>query len=613
MTTEQKISILLRKYGAKSILRSTDASVNGDESTFAPPPVLTSQIYTDIKDLPNGTNPLFSSPNDLTEWPSTGQSVIRKIIRKPLQWIEGTNVFYDPTPSVDPSALVDIISPTQHWTFSPEVYLLDSQSNRYLHRVSPTRCPWVFDYETGCLVFTDGLPENIKAPQFQPPAITCYRYIGRKNASGISLQIPLGPTGPTGPTGETGATTLDSMIWRGNYDSTVDYSVNDTINGSGIIYVKYNGVTGPTPLTPTYFDSITYNELQEGFVPSLCEQYVDDTYLPSPILPYFQTLLSLSNTIADTSPLSVGKQLRSCDQNVNVFNVTDDSYYVTGTPEPFSTRINFFIPDKIEELSTIEMQGSGKKILGIDGLYADDVTINSSACLYMDNCQILAPTELTETINYFANSYSIPTFSKDCSTSFRSSFVDYSTISLYGKSHISSTTFTRNRIEIGDQLFDINSLMVYPFRDRVVHYFEDVEFIDTELLLAYSGRYSDVQLVFNRCSFVESRAQSLTAGIIFPSRPYEFSGINPSRYRVSITFIDTSFSCPFSIFNIPDYTDVRSFGSVILPVNISQSQDLTFTIYGSTTNDTALSDFMKTQYSISSTSPRACSNFYYNK
>lgn len=613
MTTDQKISILLRKYGSKSILISTDSPAIGEESTFAPPPVLTSQIYTDIKDLPNGTNPLFSSPVDLSVWPTVGQPVIRKIIRKQLQWIEGTNVFYDPTISTNPSALVDIISPIQHWTFSPEVYLLDTQTNRYLNRVSPTRCPWVFDYETGCLVFTDGMPANIKAPQFQPPAITCYRYIGQKNASGISLRIPEGPTGPTGPTGETGPTTLDSMIWRGEYDSTLDYSVNDTVNGSGVIYVKYNGTTGPTPLTPTYFDSITYNELQEGFISSLAEQYVDDTYSSPPYLPYFETLLSLSNTISDTNPLSIGKQLRSCDQNINVFNVSDNPHYITSTPEPFSTRMYFFIPDKIEETSNIEMQGSGRKILGLDGLYADDVTINSSACLYMDNCQILAPSSLTETVNYFANSYSIQPLAKDCSSAIRSSFIDYSTISLYGKTHISSTTFSRNRLDIGDQLFDINSLAIFPFRDRVVHYFEDVEFIDTDMVLAYSGRYSDVQLIFNRCSFIDSRAGYQTSGITFPDRPFEFSDINPLRYRVSISFIDTSFSCPFSIFNIPDFTDIRSFGSVILPINISQSQDLTFSIYGTTTNDSALSEFMKNQYSISTTSPRACSNFYYNK
>jgi hypothetical protein len=40
---------------------------------------------------------------------------------------------------------------------------------------------------------------------------------------------------------------------------------------------------------------------------------------------------------------------------------------------------------------------------------------------------------------------------------------------------------------------------------------------------------------------------------------------------------------------------------------------LTFSIYGTTTNDSALSEFMKNQYSMSTTSPRACSNFYYNK
>lgn len=612
MTQEQKISILLRKYGSKSVLSSFSQSPTGDASSWAAPGVLTSQIYSDLASLPFGTNPLKKSPVNLSVWPNASSPVIRKIIKKPLTWIKGTNVFYDPTDPSNEDAVVDVISPVHDASFAPEVYVLNSRSNRYLDRISPSLCPWTFDYETGCLVFTQGLPKSMKAPQFQPPAITCYRYTGVKNATGISPRLVQGPEGPIGPTGVQGATYPYSMLWKGDYSPTSTYAVNDVVNSSGIIYVKHAGPTGPTDITSAYFDSISYNELVDGFVPSLCEQFIDVSYASSDA-PYFDSLQTLFDAITSPPPGGIGPLLKTCDQNINVFDSAYDCYYTSAAQEPISTRIFFNDPRRMEEVGNYAISGPGRKVLLVDGLYANNTTISSTAGLYIDNCAIIAPLSSSFVVNYYANSSTILASARDVTFTTRSSFYQGSQLAFFGKSHVSSSTLHECVVFLGDQTLNTQSLATQQYRDRVLHYFEDVEFIDTEFIMSYSGRYSDVELVFNRCKFNDSRAANGSSGITFPVRPYEFDVSNPLRYRPKITIIDSCFTCEASIFNLPDYTDMYLHGTVVIPSILGQPQDLVIETFGTVTSDSTLSRFMSMQYTSSSISPRACSSFYYNK
>lgn len=606
MTIEQKISILIRKYGSKTVIRDNTSSLLGTEDSFSFNKVLPEQIWVDLKSVDGNKNPLRNSPVNLDVWPTgSDDPIIVKIIKKTLTWIPGTNAFYDPSDVSNRSTVVDIISPDVHPSYSPYVYILNTQSNRYLHHISPGEYGWIFDYETGCLLFTDGLPSFMKSPQFQPPAITCYRYLGRKTAEGLSSNLVQGPTGPTGPTGKTGETRMDSMVWRGQYSSILDYSINDAVVSNGIVWVKTTGPTGPTDITSQYFDSITYNELISGFIGTLNEQFIDDEYTINQT-PYFEDLNELSSLLS--SDLSgLGDQLKNNDQNVNVFNVLGSQNFYSKTFSPYSNRLYFHSPKKITDGMEVYLENSGYRLMSIEGLRSSDSEINVKSSLRISKSRLTG----TGNVEFLTNSSVVPTGMPDLSANFTDDLFQDCTVTLNGNSRVTSSDFQGCTIIVGDPGFNYPSSR--DLYNGIVHYFEDVRFSDTVFNLAYSGEYNNLTIVFNRCRFSESRQDINDAGFTFPNPPNAFLANNANRIKILFVFIDSTVTCENSNFNLIGGSILTVMGTNVFPSRLFPPFNITGYPSGSITQDQALNAFLETQNSYSLVNPRATTNFYFNQ
>jgi hypothetical protein len=607
MTNEQKISILIRKYGSKSVIMDNDSSLLGTASSFSSNKVVPEQIWIDLKSVPNGKNPLLNSPVDLSTWP-TGSSdpIIVKLIKKQLTWIPGTTAFYDPSDPNDISTVKDIISPDIDKSYSPLVYVLNTQSNRYLHNISPNEYDWVFDYETGCLVFVNGFPSFMKSPQFQPPAITCYRYLGRKSSSGnISVNLSQGATGPTGPTGLTGPTVSDSMLWRGQFSNLLGYKKNDTIYNEGIVWIKTTGPTGPNDFTSAYYDSLTYNELITGFMGTLNEQYVYKDFTSNES-PYFENLNEVSDVLMNTTVV-LGNNLKTNDQNINVFNVEGAQNFYSRTFYPYSNRIFFLSPQKMPSTINAYLEGAGYRMLSIEGLRSADATISTQSFLNLERSRLTANTQ----VEFLANSSVVSEGTSDICSIITDNLFEGSTVSLNGSSRINSCDFQGCTVKIGDPaLTQPTNTNLYS---GVVHYFQDTRFIDTTFELVYSGLYRNVTIVFNRCIISESRENIDDAGFIFPDGPQGFILGDPNLIRVNFVFIDSSIACQNSNFNFISGSNMTLMGINIFPQRIGPIVDIRAFPSGVVYPDTETNQFMQTQNSYSLISPRATTNFYFNQ
>jgi len=605
MTTEQKISILIRKYGSKSIIQDNNSSLIGEENSFSNNKVTPEQIWLDLKSVPGAKNPLVNSPVNLTTWPAgSADPVMVKIIKKQLTWIPGTNAFYDPSDQNDLSTVVDIISPDVHISYNPYVYVLNSQSNRYLHNISPNEYNWVFDYETGCLVFVNGLPSFMKSPQFQPPAITCYRYLGRKTAEGISSNLVQGPTGPTGPTGETGETKQGQILWRGEYSKTLDYSVNDAVYNEGVIWVKTTGPTGPTDITSSYFDSITYNELVDGFIYSINEQYVDVEYTINQT-PYFESLDQLSN-ILSSDFVTADDELKNSDQNINVFDVTGVQNLYSKTFIPYSNRLYFFSPKKLTDAVDFYLEGAGYRALTVEGLRSSNVNVLTQSFLDLSRTRITGGH-----VQFLANSSVVPTGLPDVSCSFSDDLFHDTVVELNGSSKMISCDFQECNIKLGDPGFN-HPVSRYDY-DTVIHYFKDSRFINTTFELQYTGEYANVIIVFDKCRITDERGDVANAGFSFPNRPDAFALDNPDAIVIKLVLIDTTITYNNSNFNFIDVSDITAIGSNVVPIRINPPQRVTGFSSGRITSNQEVNDFLQQQNSYSAVNPRTNTNFYFNQ
>jgi hypothetical protein len=604
MTIEQRTSILIRKYGSKMLIRDNSSSLYGDEQSFSNNMVLPEQLWIDLKTVPKNKNPLLNSPVNLSTWPSgSNDPIITKIIKKPLQWIEGTTAFYDPSDPSDPSTVIDIISPSVDASYAPYVYVLNTQTNRYLHNISPNEYNWVFDYESGCLVFLDGFPSFMKSPQFQPPAITCYRYLGRKTAIGISSGLITGPTGPTGPIGPTGPTNHTPIVWRGEYDQTIGYSVDDAVYKDGVVWVKTTGPTGPTDVTSAYFDSITYNELIDGFLPVLNEQYIDIQYTVNES-PYFDSLNELSFLLSSDF-LGVGDELKNNDQNINVFNTSGQQDFYSKTFPPYSNRLYFFSPKNSLDPINIYLEGAGYRILSIDGMRSSESSIITQSFLSLSTSRITGSGE----IQFIPNSSVVPDGYADLTSSFSSSFFQDQIVEMRGTSQISSCDFNKCSIVLGDS--GINRPLSEDY-DGVVHYFKGSRFIDTTFELSYTGERPNVIIIFDKCQISDSRIGAIDAGFSFPNRPYPFSLDNPNAIDIRLIFIDTAVSCTGSQFNLIDGSVITLMGTNVFPYWIGTLQKSTGFSSGIVSSDEMLNQFLQNQNAYSLLNPRATTNFYFN-
>jgi hypothetical protein len=606
MTTEQKISILIRKYGSKSVILDNSSPLSGSDSSFSSNKVLPEQIWVDLKSIPKGVNPLLKSPVNLSSWPpGSSDPVLVKIIKKPLTWIPGTTAFYDPSDPEDQSTVVDIVSPSIHRSYSPYVYVLNTQSNRYLYNISPGEYNWTFDYETGCLVFTDGLPSFMKSPQFQPPAITCYRYMGRKTAVGLSSGLVQGPTGPTGPTGATGNPRTDSIVWKGEYNDLLGYNVNDAVYNDGIVWVKTTGPTGPVGFTTSYFDSITYNELIDGYIHPLNEQYVSSGYSVNDA-PYFQSLDDLSNLLSSDF-IALGDELKNNDQNINVFTVSGAQNLYSKTFSPYSNRVLFQSPLKMPSTIQVYLEGAGYRLLSIEGLRSSDATITTQSFLNVSRSRLTSG----GVINFLANSSVVQTGTSDISAQLTDNLFQECQINLNGSTIVNSCDFHGCTLKIGDP--GTNTPSEREAYNGIIHYFKDSTFIDTTFELSYTGNYPNVVIILDRCIVTESRMDAADAGFVFPNRPYPFSLSNPDSLTVKVFFIDTAISCTDSQFNFIDGSRMVLIGTNVLPTSMRPSLNIVGISSGNITQDIELNLFLQRQNSYSSVDPRTTTNFYFNQ
>lgn len=605
MTTEQKISILIRKYGSKSVILDNSSPLSGDPASFSNNKVLPEQIWIDLKSVPGGKNPLASSPVDLSTWPSGSTPILVKIIKKPLTWIPGTTAFYDPSEPTETSTVVDIVSPDVHLSYSPYVYILNTESNRYLHNISPGEYGWVFDYETGCLVFANGLPSFMKSPQFQPPAITCYRYIGRKTAEGLSSNLMAGPTGPTGPTGKTGDPRTDSMVLRGEYNGLIGYKENDTVYRDGIVWVKTTGPTGPTEFTSAYFDSITYNELIDGYIHPLNEQYISPEYVTNDT-PYFESLDELSNLLSSDFT-GLGDELKNNDQNINIFTVSGAQNLYSKTFSPYSNRLFFLSPLKMPSTIDVYLEGAGYRLLSVDGLRSSDATITTQSFLDVSRSRLTDGTS----VNFLTNSSVVQTGTSDVSACLTDTLFKDAQVVLNGSTRTNSCDFQGCTVKIGDP--GQNRPSAQETYNGVIHYFQDTRFSNTTFELSYSGLYPNVVLVFNRCTITETRIDSDDAGFVFPDRPNAFSLTNPNAIVIKAFFIDTLISCTDSDFGLIDGSRMVLIGTNVLPSRLRPLVNSTWIYSGNASQDFELNLFLQRQNGYSNVDPRTTTNFYFNQ
>jgi len=598
MTPEQKISILIRKYGAKSIIRDSESSLNGVPSSFVYNKVLPKQVWIDLRAVPQ-RNPLKTSPVNLSQWPSVPNTpIIVKIIKKSLTWIKGTNAFYDPGSPENLSTVEDIISPNVDPSYYPEIFVLDTESNEYLETISTNRYNWIFDYESGCLIFPDGIPSFIISPEFQPPAITCYRYIGRKDLSGISTDLIQGPTGPIGPTGERGETQYDSMIWRGEYLGSSLYSKNDAFIKDGVVFVKKTGPTGPTDVTSSYCDSITYNEFSDGFIESYNEKYVDLSYTSDS--PYFETLDDAS------SSMIIGPS-RTQDQSIRIFNLTGPQEFISGTIPPYSNRLFFYSPKKLNTVSKISLMGSGYRSLILDNAYLDSTEIGTTSFLNLEASKII-----DSEITFIPNSSILSSLNlgeripKEITGKIEKSFFSTSSLRLNGDVFIDYSTFNESSLYLGDQGANYFRLDDNIY-NGVIHYFKNSRFIDSDFIAEYSGEYSRILIIFDKCLLNYTKDLEF-CGFSFPNPPENFNS------SITILFIDSIVSSKFSRFRILDNSNVLMLGTNQITPNITASIGSTVitSLGGVTSGDPTLNLFLSSQ-NLYGTDPRETTNFYYNQ
>ena len=602
MTIEQKISILIRKYGSKSIIVDNNNDFIGTENSFSENRVLPQQIWLDLKTAPK-KNPLRSNPVNLSVWPNNDDPVIVKIIKKPLTWIPGTTAFYDPSDPSDISTVRDIINPQLDISYSPYVYVLNTQSNRYLHNISPNEYGWVFDYESGCLVFLNGFPSFMKSPQFQPPAITCYRYVGRKTATGIGVDLTQGSTGPTGPTGPTGDMPSDALLWKGQYNTLQPYAVNDTVYNDGIIWVKTTGPTGPTDITSAYFDSITYNELIDGFFIPLNEQYVDTSYVANSS-PYFSGLNQL--TTALNAQTAAGAQIRNNDQNINVFSISGLQAFGSTTPTPYSNRLLFHNPEKLTSALQVYLQTAGYRVLSLEGLYSSNSTITTQSNLHISRSRLSG----SGNIQFFANSSGVIPGKADITSSITDTLFSNRDVILNGSTNINSSDFQGCNIIIGDPGF--NRPQILDAYAGTIHYFQNTHFSNTTFELAYTGEYGNPVIVFNRCRISELRVDFADAGFRFPNRPDAFSLDNPKAKLIKLVFIDCTITSENSAFNLIDGSIMVVIGTNVFPQRINPPQNTRGIAGGTITQDLGFNQYLDQQNTYSDVNPRATTNFFFN-
>lgn len=601
MTLEQKISILIRKYGSKSIIRDNDSGLNGDPSTFVYNRVLPKQIWIDLKSAPQ-QNPLKNSPTNLSKWPSSPQDpIIVKIIKKKLTWIKGTNAFYDPGLSTDLSTVEDIISPDVDLSYYPEIYILNTESNEYLKTISPNKYDWIFDYESGCLVFPSGLPSFMKSPEFQPPAVTCYRYVGRKTASGISSDLIEGDAGPTGPTGPTGETRSNSVIWRGAYDASLSYSKNDATIKDGVVFIKKTGPTGPDAITSAIFDSVTYNEFSDGFIEAYNEQYVDLGYTSNS--PYFETLDDASLGII-TGPL------KTQDHSIRIFNLTGPQEFNSDTGVRYSNRLFFNSPKKLTGLTGLSLNGSGYRSLIIDGLYTETTEIQSTSFFEINRSRVI-----DSNLTFSPNSSIISTIAfnnnifKDITGRLENSFFSDASVTLNASTIIDRCTFNDSTIFLGDQ--GINYYRVNDdVYNGVVHYFKNTRFIDTNFIAQYSGEYRNVIIVLDKC-FLNYTEVLPDNGFTFPNIPNIFLNRNCT---ITMLLIDTIISTLYT-FNFLEKSTILATGTNhVTPVaGIPYDSTGFFDQGGFISRDPTLTQFLAKQNTYIQGFPGETTNFYYNQ
>ena len=395
------------------------------------------------------------------------------------------------------------------------------------------------------------------------------------------------------------------MLWKGQYSNLLPYLKNDVVYNEGIVWVKTTGPTGPIDFTSENYDSITYNELITGFIKTLNEQFVYEGFTSNES-PYFENLDEISSILSDDL-VSVGNNLKTCDQNINVFNIDGAQNFYSKTFYPYSNRLFFHSPQKMPSTIEVFLEGAGYRILSIDGLRSSNANVITQSFLNVSRSRFSSDS----LIEFLPNSSVVQYGTPDVVSTLSDSFFGGSEVSLQGSSRINSCDFQNSTVKIGDA--GPNSPIGTDFYNYVVHYFDDCRFIDSTLELTYTGKYQNVTIIFNRCFISDSRENVPDVGFIFPNRPPEFTVGNQNSIRVNLIIIDSSISCDKSYFNFIAGSNMMVLGTSVMPSLVAPIFDIAGFPSGKISQDIELNKFMQLQNSYSLVNPRSTTNFYYNQ
>ena len=362
-------------------------------------------------------------------------------------------------------------------------------------------------------------------------------------------------------------------------------------------------------MTSAYFDSITYNELVDGFVQSNNEQYIDVEYTTN-TAPYFESLDELSTLLSSNT--GANSELKGIDQNINIFDVSGPQNFYSRSLPQFSNRLFFFSPERISSEMDFYLDGAGYRLFSFDGMHAANFNIFTQSSLNIERSRLVGSgtTAPYGVIDYLPNSTVVTDRVADLSASFSQTLFEDMQVNAFGSIKADSCDFMGCTLNLGDA--GLNSppqKFVYP---GVIQYFKDCRFIDTKFIAQYTGEYEEITLIFERCRITESRQNILDAGFTFPDRPARFDLNDPNSIRINIVFIDTLVTCKDSIFNFFGGINFILSGTNTLPERVF-IVNTDFFPSGVQVNDPNLSAFLATQNSYSQMNPRTTTNFYFNQ
>jgi len=292
------------------------------------------------------------------------EGVVQKFYKEPLTYINGTEyAFYNEN-------ITDII---EHDFYNGE-YIIElwvkDNNNEYTIKLPHKYKNYYIDYESGIVIFPDGIHEKMAINvNYYPPAITCYKYVGKKNP----IVFNRGFQGYQGIQGNQGLqgyninslALANPIVW--NINST--YRTEEIVKYGNTSYIAKRTNTGKQPDIETADWQILIDN--------------SNIYTNSYILP--QNILHISEEyIVDSFPYF--SSMETAFDYVDLYNKKESTFNIYDNVEYDGNNIAFLINDKNITIKS----NTDKKIKNININAINLAEINKIFLFntYLQNCVI---------------------------------------------------------------------------------------------------------------------------------------------------------------------------------------------------------------------------------